>query len=144
MICPRCKGNMEPDEFGGVPIIACATCAGTWIDAGSVHRLFAGEKGAVDLANALEGMFHLEFVESRRQCPRCDGRSLKAVEVDNTELDYCLGCKGIFFDKGELKRVYPQTSFRHGHIESAAANAVAEKTLWRNLKRFFGGSQGNA
>lgn len=137
MNCPRCNGKMEPAEFGGAPVVACSACAGTWADATSVHRLFAGEKDAVDLANALEAMFDLEFVDSPRKCPRCADRRLKAVEIDGTELDYCLACKGLFFDKGELHRVYPETSYKSGANETPDANAVTRESLWRRLKRFF-------
>ena len=144
MICPRCNGNMKPAKFGGVPIISCSACAGTWIDADAVHRLFAGEKGAVDLANALEAMFDLEYVDSRRKCPRCAGRNLKAVDIANTELDYCLACKGMFFDKGELRRVYPQTSYRDRGAGGEVVHTASNGNLWHNLKRWFGGSQGDA
>lgn len=135
MICPRCSGKLEPAEFGGVPVVACSACNGTWADAASVHRLFVGEKDAVDLANALEAMLELEFVDSRRQCPRCPERRLKAVVVDNTELDYCLACKGLFFDKGELMRVYPETSYKHAENENPGGHSPAEKSIWQRLKR---------
>ena len=141
MNCPRCKGNMEPTEFGGVPVVACSACNGTWADAASVHRLFAGEKDAVDLANALEAIFELEFVDSRRECPRCEGRRLKAVEIDGTELDYCLACKGLFFDKGELRRVYPETSYKSGAHPTGAQPAAPERSWWQKLRRLFGRSR---
>lgn len=141
VICPRCNGSMEPSEFGGVPVIACSACAGTWIDAGSLHRLFTGEKDAVDLVHALEAIFELDFSESRRNCPRCAGRRLKAVEIENTELDYCLACKGLFFDKGELRRVYPETSYKNGGIGNSIATPPNGISMWQKLKRLVGGGQ---
>ncbi len=138
MNCPRCNATMEPAEFGGAPVVVCAACAGTWIDAASVNRLFAGENDAVDLANALEAMFHLDFNESRRKCPCCVDRRLKAVEVANTELDYCLACKGMFFDKGELRRVYPETSYKNGLTAAPGETSAATESLWQRFKRFFG------
>ncbi len=138
MNCPRCNGKMEPAEFGGAPVVACSACAGTWADAESVHRLFAGEKDAVDLANALEAMFDLEFVDSLRKCPRCADRRLKAVEIDDTELDYCLACKGLFFDKGELHRVYPETSYKHAENRIPDEKPPAETSFWQRLKRLVG------
>lgn len=137
MNCPRCNANMEPAEFGGAPVVVCVACAGTWIDAASVNRLFAGDKGAIDLADTLEAVFHLEFNESRRKCPCCADRRLKAVEVANTELDYCLACKGMFFDKGELRRVYPEISHKIGTTEAQSENSAATESLWQRFKRFF-------
>lgn len=34
-------------------------------------------------------------------CPVCK-KSLIVVERDNIELDYCIACKGFWFDAGEL------------------------------------------
>ncbi len=143
MICPRCSGNLEPTEFGGVPVVACSACNGTWADAASVHRLFAGEKDAVDLANALEAMLELDFADSQRKCPRCPERRLKAVEIDNTELDYCLACKGLFFDKGELRRVYPETSYKHTENGNPGEKSPAVKSLWQRLSRLIGIDRGD-
>lgn len=35
-------------------------------------------------------------------CPKC-GRELKTIERDGLQLDFCEGCEGIWFDKGELE-----------------------------------------
>ena len=34
-------------------------------------------------------------------CPTCDSDMI-VVEYDDIELDYCVSCHGIWFDKGEL------------------------------------------
>ncbi|MDT8286443.1 MAG: zf-TFIIB domain-containing protein, partial [Elusimicrobiales bacterium] len=37
------------------------------------------------------------------KCPKCDSETLvKTEELGNIPLDVCPGCKGIWFDKGEL------------------------------------------
>lgn len=37
-------------------------------------------------------------------CPACD-KPLVTLEWDNIEIDYCVSCKGMWFDRGELERV---------------------------------------
>lgn len=84
------------------------------------------------IAQTLESMLDLEFRQSRRECPDCSGRHLKVVEIDNTELDFCPKCKGLFFDPGELQRVFPG-------ILDAEANLppAARRGFWANLLRFI-------
>ena len=36
------------------------------------------------------------------RCPACSGEMI-VVERHGIELDYCIGCKGIWFDSGELR-----------------------------------------
>ena len=55
----------------------------------------------------LDSILDLDYRESRRQCPRCAPRPLKVVVIEDTELDFCSRCKGLFFDPGELDHVLP-------------------------------------
>jgi Zn-finger nucleic acid-binding protein len=36
------------------------------------------------------------------KCPRCK-KPLVILELDKVEVDYCLACRGIWFDSGELE-----------------------------------------
>jgi Zn-finger nucleic acid-binding protein len=75
-------------------------------------------------------MHQLDFRASRRKCPSCSGRHLKAVVVENTELDFCASCKGLFFDPGELERVFP------GILGQAKA-ANNARNFWHSLLGFI-------
>jgi Zn-finger nucleic acid-binding protein len=98
---------MDATEIRGVAITTCAKCAGIWVSGAALHELFAREKETAHIEEAFEAIFELEFNASKRICPACPERLLKAVIIENTELDFCLACKGFYFDKGELERVYP-------------------------------------
>ena len=39
------------------------------------------------------------------KCIKCDSGTLKAVQVDNIEVDECDNCSGIWFDAGELEKI---------------------------------------
>lgn len=140
MICPRCNENMKPADSRGVPSHICPQCSGTWIGGVSLNALFARELDAPEMQERLEAMFDLEFNESQRMCPPCKIRKLKAVHIGSTELDFCVVCKGLFFDKGELERVYPNDRYRSDE-ENAAENHRAEGNFWTTLTGLFGGNR---
>ena len=107
MICPRCNNQLETASTAGIPTRVCPHCSGTWISGASLTAFFARYEGADDIVEAFDGILDLEFRASRRKCPSCSGKHLKAVVIDDTELDYCVSCKGLFFDKGELETLFP-------------------------------------
>jgi Zn-finger nucleic acid-binding protein len=37
-------------------------------------------------------------------CPKCPG-TLKEIVIEQTTVDYCESCEGLWFDEGELKKV---------------------------------------
>ena len=139
MICPRCKTSLEPRETDGITTSTCPTCNGSWIGAAALATLFARDRDAPHIEEALEAIFDLDFHDSRLLCPRCRGRHLKAIMVDGIELDYCIGCKGLFFDQGELEQVFPSTLGK-----TAAKGGAAKDTLsqfWAVILKFTGGDR---
>lgn len=85
----------------------CPDCGGSWINGDSLTGFVARYTDADEVEGVFEELMHLEFTTSRRKCPDCEDRRLEKVFVGGTELDYCVGCKGLFFDKGELEQVFP-------------------------------------
>jgi Zn-finger nucleic acid-binding protein len=136
MICPRCNTGLEVRDNDGITSSTCPACSGNWIGAGALATLFARDRDAPRIEEALEAILDLDFHDSRLQCPRCRGRHLKAIIVDGIELDYCIGCKGLFFDPGELEQVFPST-----HRKTAGKDASATHTLsqfWSVIRKFTG------
>lgn len=107
MKCPQCNHSFEAVSDSDLPVHSCSTCAGIWIRGHSLHQLLDGKKDASRFTRKLESIHELEFRASRRKCPSCNGRHLKAVVIEKTELDFCPSCKGLYFDPGELERVFP-------------------------------------
>ena len=109
MKCPRCAGEMETTEQEGIRSSTCPSCNGAWISGASLHRLFAREEDTPHIEEALDTILSLDFRDGKLPCPTCRGRRLQTLEVEGVELDYCTGCKGLFFDPGELEQVFPST-----------------------------------
>jgi len=126
---------MEASKHRGVPTNTCPKCSGIWASGESLHQIIKREPNAQAVERALESMINLEFDASLRNCPSCGNKRLKTVIIEHTELDFCVNCKGIYFDKGELDRVYPGR--KRVTTEDDHSGPGAEKDLWRTLKSFF-------
>lgn len=131
---------MEPSESRGVSSFTCPACAGTWISGDSLHKLFAIEQNAQDLEQKFEALFDLDFAEGKRQCPHCVNCKLKAVNIEGTEIDFCPQCKGLFFDEGELEKVY-STDNAISVKNIAKIHISASEAIWSALTGLFGGKR---
>ena len=98
---------MTAATSGEVSISTCCGCAGTWVPGSSMHLLFRNYADIDDVEQAFEEILDPEFDPGTRQCPQCGNRALKSVEIDDTEVNFCTRCKGLFFDRGELETVFP-------------------------------------
>jgi len=133
MKCPQCNLDMDLPAASGQPARHCSACSGTWISGRALHDLLEDGDDPSGIAQTLDSMEDLEFSPSRRRCPSCAGRNLKAVIIEDTELDFCPSCKGLFFDPGELERVFPGI-----HELSRGPRRADESGFWASLLRFLG------
>ena len=129
---------MEATQHHGVPTSTCQKCSGIWVSGDSLHRIIRREQNASAIDAALESMFNLDFNESRRNCPSCVDKRLKTVYIENTELDFCVNCKGLYFDHGELDRVYPGQRNESPETSDETTDITSPGSIWGTLKGFFG------
>jgi len=105
--CPQCGEPMLTFEIEAIEIDRCEKCKGIWLDSGEIEYI-AGEAGARkdSLHEAIENAVPIR--KSTRKCPRC-GKKLQEIEVKTGSLpiilDKCPKGDGIFFDRGEVKKV---------------------------------------
>jgi len=129
MKCPQCNHSFDNESDSDLPVHSCSTCSGIWIRGHALHQLLDGKKDARRFTRTLESIHELEFRASRRKCPSCKERNLKAVVIEKTELDFCPSCKGLYFDPGELERVFP------GILDQASDTKA--RSFWSGLLNFF-------
>lgn len=137
MICPQCHCEFDIGVDSEQPVFNCPQCTGTWISGRSLHAMLARHNDSASIEDVLDSILELDFRDSRRQCPRCTPRHLKVVLIENTELDFCSRCKGLFFDPGELDRVLPAI------VEGTAsfgrtARRGRQESFWSSLLRMLG------
>jgi len=136
MICPRCNASLEARDIDGIRTSTCPQCNGNWIGGSALARLFDRDRDAPNIEEALEAILDLDFHHSRRLCPACRGRHMKIILVDDVELDYCVSCKGLYFDPGELEQVFPGATGGAG--KPAAARSDTTGQFWSVILKFTG------
>jgi Zn-finger nucleic acid-binding protein len=99
--CPRCwveARREEVDIFGpNIEIDVCPKCNGIWLDPGELGKLLKDRKLTDYLTKEIGTQSKSELV-----CPRCGG--LMDIEsAEDTEIDVCLTCHGVWLDAGELE-----------------------------------------
>ena len=135
MKCPRCAETMQTVERDDVRSRVCPSCNGAWISDTSLHKLFAREEEAPHIEETLDTFMSHDFRDGKLPCPTCPGRRLQTLEVEDVELDYCIGCKGLFFDPGELERVFPNTY--RGSADKQGDAGREEDSLFDTIIAFF-------
>src|SRR5210317_43872 len=104
MNCPTCKASeLRPVlTKQGVEVDYCDSCAGIWLDKGEIFHFTKRRK---ELANSLKSGVQ-QARPTSRQCPKT-GEALQELPLfDGTlVIDYCPASGGMWFDKGELKKV---------------------------------------
>jgi Zn-finger nucleic acid-binding protein len=105
MQCPVCLKPMQAQELFEVETNLCQFCGGAWLDAGELAEYV--RKGNVPnrlLANYCIDDSMKKVDEGNRECPRCHNL-LQLLTHRGVKIDFCYRCKGVWFDKGELKEL---------------------------------------
>jgi len=105
MLCPVCKESMVVLELNEIEIDFCASCSGIWLDAGELELMFDTDAQRQKLFDS----FHEDpnNPEKKYKCPFCNKKMVKVNVGDEKEIliDKCRKDHGLWFDKGELKKV---------------------------------------
>ncbi len=105
MDCPVCLKPIDTVNLMGVEIDSCRLCGGVWLDSGEIGEYV--KKGKIPkkvLDNFQIDDSHMKVEEGKRKCPRCKNQ-LRVITHRRVNVDFCDECRGIWFDKGELKKI---------------------------------------
>lgn len=128
MRCPRC-----PDSQLGTADASntrhCTTCGGVYIARDGIERLVTSARDPAVRqetgARLQSWLASPQFVETDPPiaCPQCR-YNMYLVASGGVELDFCLNCEGMWFDRGELDTVYER--LRTGELTTLTPGSVAE------------------
>ncbi len=105
MNCPVCKEPMIILELNKVEIDFCPNCSGIWLDEGELELLYSIEKSGNELRKLFTQTDSVR--EKSYKCPICRKRMLKTKFNDSDIIiDKCRNNHGLWFDKGELEKVF--------------------------------------
>lgn len=105
MLCPICKSSMIVLELEQIEVDYCTICEGIWLDSGELELLLETDEERNRLINLFKEAG--EAKEKSYDCPIC-GKQMKKFEIGEQGkviIDKCKKNHGIWFDKGELKKV---------------------------------------
>lgn len=119
MVCPHCRTALGGVSYEGVPVSKCSYCEGVFIEDEKISRiLIRGDmrfsQEAVRLANVVineREKFAAGLVKKKMTniwvltCPKCGNRMRRQFFVYSypVEIDRCVGCAGIWFDRLKLE-----------------------------------------
>ena len=102
------------DSQSSLEIDSCPECFGLWFDSEELKQFFESpdlssrileEDASASLLPAGEPGARPEVgQESPRLCPACL-EPLFVSSLGRTQVDYCLGCRGIWLDRSELEQL---------------------------------------
>jgi Zn-finger nucleic acid-binding protein len=102
LVCPACTMVVLTERTlkNGVKVDSCKSCHGTWLDAGEFLQPTRNKEGATQNVLSLS----CGAIKSKRHCPRCRTSMFEAAFLDDeTRIDFCQECDGLWFDYSELK-----------------------------------------
>ena len=107
MLCPRCQVPLIVVERNKIEVDYCLSCKGLWFDSEELNLL----NKTLNLNKPINDQRDFEPANSSEQkakCPRCNKQMDKVVPVgaDKPNIDRCPQGHGLWFDAGELSRLF--------------------------------------
>lgn len=123
--CPKCSTKMDETlTKAGVVVDVCKNCKGIWLDRGELN-FFTRNKDMLSKYD-LKGLLHKKG--TNYDCPKCYSKlNVGKIPSLNFEVEECSTCKGIYFDKSELRKV--MTSKKISNLESDKSNSYQVEKL---------------
>ena len=116
--CPYCKVGLEEVHYEGAIILKCAYCAGAFAESDKISRIlirqdYLPSQEVVRLGNSIISSNKRSYFKTPEDknliwvidCPKCKNKMRRQFYLYSypIEIDRCLGCSGIWFDKFELE-----------------------------------------
>jgi uncharacterized protein len=129
LCCLKCTAVLEKSRIEDVEVDLCPSCGGLWLDHGEAERLAKKMTSELDRLRRMlrESASGPPPVPSDVQgaCPACTS-PVKEVALGAVKVDYCLRCKGIFMDRGELDGAIAAVTGQKLTVAQLVAAAAAE------------------
>jgi Zn-finger nucleic acid-binding protein len=104
MKCTKCGGDFKTYQTKqGFDVDKCKNCGAIWFDKGELNKFLDDERRLEKLGT--QGLDNSKATSLN--CPRCyhDRMYVGKYPKTNVTLDQCPMCHGLYFDKGELKKI---------------------------------------
>jgi Zn-finger nucleic acid-binding protein len=93
--CPRCELEMQLLNVRDIELDVCPKCMGIWFDPKELDKVLGA-------SSSFEEMAYLSKpLGENIKCPSC-GEVMEYSTIENTTIDFCRKCEGVWLDAGEL------------------------------------------
>ena len=93
--CPRCNIEMQLLNVRDIELDVCPKCMGIWFDTKELDKVLGA-------SSSFEEMAYLSKpLGENIDCPVC-GEKMEYSTIENTTIDFCRKCEGVWLDAGEL------------------------------------------
>tara|TARA_B100001123_G_scaffold199303_1_gene226553 strand:- start:1628 stop:2092 length:465 start_codon:yes stop_codon:yes gene_type:complete len=129
LLCLKCNNEELIEHSLGSGVYRCDNCSSHWLDYKPVESYLV-EKDQMT-AKAFRTIWDLKSEKSPTlKCPR-DHSSLHLFSYKEIELDFCIECKGLWFDALELEGF-----MNRNDIEKAKSMQAQGEREWYDLTAF--------
>lgn len=116
-ICPHCKTALQEINYEGAPVLKCSYCQGIFVDDDKISRILIREdyapseevkrlaKVIIESKDKLPAKNYHSNPAWFLNCPKCKAKMHRQLFVYSypVEIDRCISCSGLWFDKSELE-----------------------------------------
>jgi Zn-finger nucleic acid-binding protein len=121
MLCLKCKNHQLIEFSLGSGIYRCGNCSSHWLDYKPVESYLV-ERNEMT-AKAFRTIWDLKSEKSPTlKCPR-DHSDLYVFSYKGIELDFCMECKGLWFDVFELEAFSNRDDLEKANFRQAGESA---------------------
>ncbi len=129
MLCPKCNNEQLIEHSLGSGIYRCGNCSSHWLDYKPVESYLV-ERDEMT-AKAFRTIWDLKSEKSPAlKCP-WDHSDLHVFSYKEVELDFCMECKGLWFDVFEL-----EAFSNRDNIEKTNSRQAKGEKEWHDLTAF--------
>jgi uncharacterized protein len=102
MNCPKCREvTMLAFTFQGIQVDRCPRCDGVWLDKDELNAILDQKLGR-QIEQVSFAQAPLADDSAPAHCFRCDRAMVDLIGAADVRFEWCEGCEGLFFDKGEI------------------------------------------
>ena len=139
MECPNC---LEKLSASGINAYDCLYCNGNWLTGTLIYDLLIKDKKNPSIEQLQISFKKQNENNIKRICPQCVHKQLYVTHIHNIEIDFCEHCHGVFFDEGELQKVFKLKKIDKPKeiINRGTAYVATEGLFWILISFISGGS----
>ena len=129
MLCPKCNNEKIIEFSHGSGVYRCSNCSGHWLEYKPVESYLL-ERDKIT-AKAFRSIWDLQSEKSATlKCPK-DNTDLHIFSYEGVELDFCIKCKGLWFDTLEFEgsniddKLYDSLELKTGRSAVTASGIIS-------------------